>query len=61
MTHFSDSFELNILIMYSLDHEFTILLKILKNWFWEEWAIYGQKSQILAICSFYKISDFTYI
>ena len=29
MTHFSDSFELNILIMDSVDHEFTFLLKIL--------------------------------
>ena len=60
MTHFSDSLKLNILIMYSLDNEFTILLKFCKL-IWKEWAIYGKKSQILAICSFYKIVDFTYI
>ena len=31
MAHFSDSFKLNILIMYSVDHVFSISLKLLKN------------------------------
>ena len=58
ITPFSGWFKLNILIMYSVDHEFSISLKKTKNWFCEEWVIYGKKSQILAILKFLQNSRF---